>query len=104
MQALAASQEASPVFPQAEITSPRLQVTVHLPDPHSGYYRGTRFDWSGAIASLRWQGHIHNQACYYFIELNSFLGPLHMQNLNPFLEIFILFYKLLYYFLLLNAI
>jgi hypothetical protein len=54
---VAASQEASPVYPQAEITSPRLQVTVHLPDPHSGYYRGTRFDWSGAIASLRWQGH-----------------------------------------------
>ena len=54
---VAASQDASPVYPQAEITSPRLQVTVHLPDPHSGYYRGTRFDWSGAIASLRWQGH-----------------------------------------------
>ena len=33
---VAASQEASPVYPQAEITSPRLQVTVHLPDPHSG--------------------------------------------------------------------
>ena len=54
---VAATQDASPVYPQAEITSPRLQVTVHLPDPQSGYYRGTRFDWSGAIASLRWQGH-----------------------------------------------
>ena len=53
----AAFQDASPVYPQAEITSPRLHVTVHLPDPASGYYRGTRFDWSGAIASLRWQGH-----------------------------------------------
>src|SRR5829696_6045300 len=54
---MAASQPASPVYPQAEITSPRLQVTVHLPDRRAGYYRGTRFDWSGAIASLRWQGH-----------------------------------------------
>jgi hypothetical protein len=50
-------QDVSPVYPQAEITSPRMQVTVHLPDPQSGYYRGTRFDWSGAIASLRWRGH-----------------------------------------------
>ena len=51
------SQDVSPVYPQAEIASPRMQVTVHLPDPKFGYYRGTRFDWSGAIASLRWQGH-----------------------------------------------
>jgi len=54
---VAASQDASPVFPQAELTSPKIQVVVHVPDHRAGYYRGTRFDWSGAIASLRWQGH-----------------------------------------------
>jgi hypothetical protein len=54
---LTASQDVTPVYPQAEIASPRLQVTVLLPDARAGYYRGTRFDWSGAIASLRWQGH-----------------------------------------------
>lgn len=52
-----ASQEPAPVYPQAEITSPRMQILVHLPDARAGYYRGTRFDWSGAIASLRWRGH-----------------------------------------------
>lgn len=51
------SQQPPSSFPQAEIASPRLQVTVHLPDARAGYYRGTRFDWSGAIASLRWNGH-----------------------------------------------
>jgi hypothetical protein len=28
-----------------------------LPDPQAGYYRATRFDWSGVIASLEWNGH-----------------------------------------------
>jgi hypothetical protein len=50
-------QDPSPLPPQAEIATERLQATVYLPDAHAGYYRGTRFDWSGAIASLRWQGH-----------------------------------------------
>jgi hypothetical protein len=53
----AALQNVPPVYPQAELASPRMQVTVYLPDARAGYYRGTRFDWSGAIASLRWQGH-----------------------------------------------
>ena len=30
---------------------------IHLPDPENGYYRGTRFDWSGAISSLTHKGH-----------------------------------------------
>jgi hypothetical protein len=51
------SQEPAAPFPQAVISTPRLQVTVLLPDATAGYYRGTRFDWSGAIASLQWNGH-----------------------------------------------
>ena len=30
---------------------------MYLPDPEQGYYRGTRFDWSGAIYSLTFAGH-----------------------------------------------
>ena len=44
-------------FPQAEISNSQIRARVYLPDPQSGYYRGTRFDWSGAIASLEWNGH-----------------------------------------------
>jgi hypothetical protein len=43
--------------PRAEISSARIRASLYLPDPASGYYRGTRFDWSGVIASLKWNGH-----------------------------------------------
>lgn len=43
--------------PEAEISSPSLHAKLLLPDSENGYYRGTRFDWSGVIASLEFQGH-----------------------------------------------
>jgi len=43
--------------PQAEITNGPLRLKVFLPDASNGYYRGTRFDWSGEIASLKYEGH-----------------------------------------------
>src|SRR5579862_628617 len=44
-------------YPEARISNGVLQVKLLLPDAHQGYYRGTRFDWSGAISSLQFQGH-----------------------------------------------
>ena len=44
-------------FPEAEISNGSIQARLLLPDPERGYYRGTRFDWSGAIASLKYKGH-----------------------------------------------
>lgn len=43
--------------PQAEIANGELRVKLYLPDPRDGYYRGTRFDWSGVIAALEYKGH-----------------------------------------------
>src|SRR5690606_17914423 len=43
--------------PEAEITNGLLTARMYLPDPVAGYYRSTRFDWSGAIYSLRHAGH-----------------------------------------------
>ncbi len=43
--------------PQAEISSSTLRAKLYLPDAEQGYYRATRFDWSGVIASLEWNGH-----------------------------------------------
>src|SRR2546423_619347 len=51
------SQPAAAPFPQAEISTARIRATLYLPDAEKGYYRSTRFDWSGAIASLTWDGH-----------------------------------------------
>jgi hypothetical protein len=43
--------------PQAEITNRILKARFYLPDAKKGFYRGTRFDWSGVIASLEFEGH-----------------------------------------------
>jgi hypothetical protein len=40
-----------------EISNGIIQATIHPPNPISGFYRGTRFDWSGVIASLKYSGH-----------------------------------------------
>jgi hypothetical protein len=43
--------------PQADISNGSIKAKLYLPDPANGYYRATRFDWSGVIASLEYQGH-----------------------------------------------
>jgi hypothetical protein len=43
--------------PTASISNGVVRAKLHLPDPNNGYYRGTRFDWSGSIASLESNGH-----------------------------------------------
>src|SRR5947209_10495996 len=54
---LALAQLASAQVPQAAIANARIRATLYMPDARSGYYRGTRFDWSGVVASLDWKGH-----------------------------------------------
>jgi hypothetical protein len=44
-------------FPQAQITNGQITAKIYLPDAKNGYYRSTRFDWSGAVYSLRYKGH-----------------------------------------------
>jgi len=44
-------------FASAEISNDSIRAKLYLPDPAHGYYRATRFDWSGVIASLEYQGH-----------------------------------------------
>ncbi len=44
-------------YPEAEITNGQLRARMYLPDVENGYYRGTRFDWSGVVYSLQYKGH-----------------------------------------------
>src|SRR6185503_20087818 len=44
-------------FPQAEISNGQITAKMYLPDAKAGYYRSTRFDWSGAVYSLQYKGH-----------------------------------------------
>jgi len=44
-------------FPQTEISNGQITAKLYLPDVRNGYYRSTRFDWSGAVYSLVYKGH-----------------------------------------------
>ena len=39
------------------ISNGEITARVYLPDAKNGFYRSTRFDWSGAIGSLVYKGH-----------------------------------------------
>ena len=43
--------------PSHQLTNGEITATVYLPDAKNGFYTTTRFDWSGAIASLKYKGH-----------------------------------------------
>jgi hypothetical protein len=44
-------------IPQAQLNNGQLKVTINLPDRDRGFYRGTRFDWSGVIEEVEHRGH-----------------------------------------------
>jgi hypothetical protein len=44
-------------FPEATISNGSVTAKLMLPDAQNGSYRGTRFDWSGIIASLTYKDH-----------------------------------------------
>jgi len=44
-------------FPSASISNGLIKAGFYLPDKDKGYYRGSRFDWSGVMPSLEFQGH-----------------------------------------------
>ncbi|PYS49777.1 MAG: hypothetical protein DMG13_22645 [Acidobacteria bacterium] len=48
-----------PDAPHADISNQLIQARLYLPDADRGYYRATRFDWSGIIASLTFDGHTY---------------------------------------------
>jgi len=43
-------------FPQVEISNGLVTAKLYLPDAERGYYRGSRFDWSGVIPELKYKG------------------------------------------------
>ena len=56
--------------PTAEISNGLITAKLYTPDAKSGYYRGTRFDWSGVVYSLTYKGH------EYFSEWQESSDPL----------------------------
>ncbi len=54
---IAATSLCAAEFPSAKISSGVLRVQLYLPDARTGFYRASRFDWSGMIVSLIYRGH-----------------------------------------------
>jgi len=44
-------------YPTAHISNGLVNSVVYLPDAKTGYYRGSRFDWSGVVGCLTYKGH-----------------------------------------------
>jgi hypothetical protein len=55
--AIGAATFAAETHPSHVIRNSEITARVYLPDPKNGFYRSTRFDWSGAIAGLEYRGH-----------------------------------------------
>jgi len=55
--ALSALAETGPAPPQTEIANSVVRAKIYLPDAATGFYRGTRFDWSGVVGDLQYAGH-----------------------------------------------
>ena len=45
--------------PTAAISNGLVDAVVYLPDAQTGYYRATRFDWSGVVGCLTYKGHTY---------------------------------------------
>ena len=54
-------------YPKIELDNALIRVSIFLPDAELGYYRGTRFDWSGIIERVDYADH-------------RFYAPLHSQH------------------------
>ena len=46
-------------YPQVRLTNGKVSAIVAVPNGQSGFYKGTRFDWSGIITSLETNGHLY---------------------------------------------
>ncbi len=76
------AQEQTKNYPQAQISNENVIMKLYLPDQANGYYRATRFDWSGIIYSLEYDGH------QYFGEWKSTHDPFFHEDLTGPVEAF----------------
>jgi len=46
-------------YPHEMLSNGQVEMSVFLPDPDSGFYRSTRFEWSGMVGQLTYKGHTY---------------------------------------------
>src|SRR5439155_185507 len=59
-------------FPATEINNGQIRAKIYLPDAKNGFYRSTRFDWSGVIGSLEFKGHNYYGPWFQSIDPNVY--------------------------------
>ena len=64
-------------YPTTILKSRYLKVNVLLPDEKNGYYRSTRFDWSGIICQVQYRGHT------FFQEWEKYDGTINLGVHDP---------------------
>jgi len=83
-------------YPTAHISNGLVNSVVYLPDAKTGYYRGSRFDWSGVVGCLTYKGHnyfgvwfphydpyLHDAITGPVEEFRTENGGLHYQQAKP---------------------
>jgi hypothetical protein len=65
-------------IPQTTISNGIIHAKIYLPDADSGYYRGTRFDWSGITPVIEYKGHSY---CAQWFE--NYSPTLHHAVMGP---------------------
>lgn len=70
-------------YPSTVISNDEVEMKIYLPNPEKGLYRATRFDWSGVIGSVQYQGH------EYFGYWKDTHDPLYHEDLTGPVEGFI---------------
>ena len=55
-------------FPSTTISNGMIQAKVFLPDVKKGFYRATRFDWSGIVSHFIYKGHDFYEPWFYKID------------------------------------
>lgn len=62
--------------PSTEIGNDEIKIAIYLPDAEKGYYRGSRFDWSGLIQRVDYKGHS------FFGDWKTTHDPLNYEDAN----------------------
>ena len=58
--------------PSAEITNGLIRAKICLPDRQNGFYRSTRFDWSGIVCQMEYKGKVFYKPWWDKIDLMTY--------------------------------
>ena len=69
-------------YPHKWLKNSQIQVLIFVPDKGNGYYRSTRFDWSGIVAQVFYKSHTFFRPWGYSISRTYPLTMHHPDSVN----------------------